>query len=254
MKWIPDFILYYVAFSLGIALIAVAVWVGKENNITRVNAVRKEARKAYLSAEYKKAFDGLIYLVDTLNFSRNEAKLNLAHSGYLAARIDSTQNVLRDIMKNDVPADSAALKKMTEEVTYATGLQYYDSVSECNESKLASIAFNQKGVVTYKMRDLEGETREEDALGEAAEYFKNALKKDPENEFARYNYELLRKKIQYPEAVMTKVRSLVHQRKYREARSVLQSALQKDNRMQKNYSDYVQRLENVISIDSLARS
>jgi hypothetical protein len=89
---------------------------------------------------------------------------------------------------------------------------------------------------------------------EAANYFKSALKKDPGNEFARYNYELLRKRIQYPEAVMSRVRSLVHQRKYKEARQILHGALGRDSRMQKNYSDYVQRLENVISIDSLSRS
>jgi len=254
MKWIPNFILYYIVVTIGIGLIVFAIFVARNNNITKVNAVKREARKAYTSADYKKAFHELMYLVDTLKFSKDEAKLNLAHAGYMGTRFDSTGNVVKDVMKNGVPVDTAALLEMASEVMYAAGLKYYDSVTESSDHRLASIAFNQMGISTYKFRDIAEEGREDAVLIEAADYFKSALKKDPTNDNARYNYELLSKKIKFPEMVMNKVRSLIHQRRYSEARRVLRNALQRDIRMQKNYSDYVQRLENVISIDSLSRS
>jgi hypothetical protein len=254
MKWVPNFILYYIIFILGVGLIVAAILVGKNNNIATVNATKRQARKAYMKADYKDAFTELKFLVDTLQFTRDEARLNLAHSGYLASRFDSTGNVARDATKNGTPADTTALKKMIGENTYTTAVENYGRVSESEKFRLASIAYNQMGITTYTARDVEEESKEDEAMVEAANYFKSALKKDPGNEFARYNYELLRKRIQYPEAVMSRVRSLVHQRKYKEARQILHGALGRDSRMQKNYSDYVQRLENVISIDSLSRS
>ena len=254
MKWIPNFILYYVIFILGAGLIVAAIFIGKNNNITAVNSTKRQARKAYMKADYKDAFKELKFLVDSLQFTKDEARLDLAHSGYLASRFDSTGNVARDAAKNGTPTDTAALKKMVGENTYSSAVENYGRVSESEKYRLASIAYNQLGITTYTARNVEEEGKEDEALLEAVNYFKSALKKDPENEFARYNYELLRKRIQYPDIVMNQVRSLVHQRKYREARQVLHEALRRDSRMQKNYSDYVQRLENVISIDSLSRS
>ena len=254
MKWIPNFILYYVIFILGAGLIVAAIFIGKNNNITAVNSTKRQARKAYMKADYKDAFKELKFLVDSLQFTKDEARLDLAHSGYLASRFDSTGNVARDATKNGTPTDTAALKKMVGENTYSSAVENYGRVSESEKFRLASIAYNQLGITTYAARNVEEEGKEDEALLEAVNYFKSALKKDPENEFARYNYELLRKRIQYPDIVMNQVRSLVHQRKYREARQVLHEALGRDSRMQKNYSDYVQRLENVISIDSLSRS
>lgn len=251
MKWIPDFILYYIFIVLGAGLIALAVIVAKNNNITKVNAVKRQARKAYVSARYKDSFHELTYLVDTLKFSNDEAKLDLAHSSYLAIRFDSMENKSNDSDQAKTPGDSATLKS---ELPYMRGLAYYDSVNESSDQRLASIAFNQQGISVYKLRDGSEESNEDQILTEALGYFRSALEKDPTNEFARYNYELLRKRIQFPEVTMAKVRSLVHQRRYTEARRVLRNALQRDERMQKNYSDYVQRLDNVISIDSLSRS
>lgn len=251
MRWIPDFILYYIFIALGAGLIALAVIVAKNNNITKVNAVKRQARKAYVSAKYKNSFHELTYLVDTLKFSNDEAKLDLAHSSYLAIRFDSMKNKSNDTDQSKTQGDSTALKS---ESIYVGGLGYYDSVNRSSDQRLASIAFNQQGVSAYKLRDATEESNEDQLLTEALGYFKSALEKDATNEFARYNYELIKKRIQFPEMTMAKVRSLVHQRRYTEARRVLRNALQRDERMQKNYSDYVQRLDNVISIDSLSRS
>lgn len=254
MKWLSNFILFYIMLALGVGLIVLAILVGKNNNITAVNAKKRDARKAYLKADYKEAFQDLKFLVDTLNFTKEAARLNLAHAGYMAYRFDSTSSVARDATKSGTPTDTAAVKKMAEDDTYSIAVENYGRVSESPEFRLASIAYNQMGITTYFTRDDQEESKEDEAMREAANYFKSALKKDPRNESARYNYELLRKRIQFPEMVMSQVRSLVHQRKYREAREILQKSLRRDNRMQKNYSDYVQRLENVISIDSLSRS
>jgi hypothetical protein len=67
---------------------------------------------------------------------------------------------------------------------------------------------------------------------------------------ARYNYELLKKKLDYPEMIMSTVRSLVKQHKYKLAYDILQEAIQKDPEVDKRNPGYSQRLENIVKIDS----
>ena len=255
MKNIPNFILIYLLIAVITGLAALFYFAGRNNTSGKENALKREARKAYLSADYKKAFQDLKYLVDSLAFKKDEARLNLAHAGYLGSRFDSTGNLARDIVKDGIPVDSAAIQEMKEELNYAECLDHYLKLSETSGNKhLGSIAYNQLGIITYNFREMEEAEKEEEAMAEAAGYFKSALKKDPSNEAARYNYELIRRRIDYPEMIMQTVRSLIHQRKYKEARNLLKNALEEESRMRRNYGDYMQRIETIISIDSVARS
>ncbi len=54
------------------------------------------------------------------------------------------------------------------------------------DKQAASIAYTQLGIMQAKDKELE----------KAAELFKQALKKDPKNDNARYNYELVKKMLQ----------------------------------------------------------
>ncbi len=62
-------------------------------------------------------------------------------------------------------------------------LQNFQKVTSSSDTKIKSTAFNQLGVMNNQPKTQE----------EALDYFKKAIKADPSNEKARYNYELLKK-------------------------------------------------------------
>ena len=68
----------------------------------------------------------------------------------------------------------------------ATAQQHYRQLSGSADRQVKSVAQQQMGVVAHKQQQLK----------EALHHFKEALKADPTNEDARYNYELLKKKLQ----------------------------------------------------------
>lgn len=243
--------LAYLLAAIGVALVGFAVVFGTKTNAIQVHTLAREARKAYNSADYPAALSSLQYLADTLSYDRDAARLDLAHAGFLTSRYD-TSNRARDLIKDGYPLDTAGLADMKEalNVTGATG--NYSKLTETAESNYyASNAYNQLGVIAYIMRNPESEA---EAMAEAAADFKEALRKDPSNEFARYNYELIRTRIDYPEMIMSQVRELIHQRNYKAARALLRKAFDRDNQIQRSYADYAERLENIIRIDSLSRS
>jgi len=51
-------------------------------DIGKINAVKEEARKAYLKGDYKKAADHYSYLIDSLGIREDEIVLNLANARY----------------------------------------------------------------------------------------------------------------------------------------------------------------------------
>lgn len=254
MKNIPTFVLIFTLVGAITGLSIFFFFGVRKNMVSKQNSLKREARKNYLGANYKESLQNLKFLTDSLHYKKDAAFLDLAHAGYLSARFDSTGNVLRDIMKEGVPVDTSGIGKMKEEQTYLESLEVYQKLSEgASRFRHSSIAYNQMGVITYNLRGVEPE-REDEVMAEAADYFKAALKKDPDNEFARYNYELIRRRIDYPEMIMQQVRSLIHQRKYKEARKLLRNAIEEESRMKRKYGDFMQRIETVISIDSLSRS
>lgn len=68
----------------------------------------------------------------------------------------------------------------------ATAQQHYRQLSNSADRQVKSVAQQQLGVVAHKQQQLK----------EALQHFKEALKADSMNEDARYNYELLKKKLQ----------------------------------------------------------
>lgn len=120
-------------------------------------------------------------------------------------------------------------------------LSTYQLVSASND-KLRSIAFQQMGVIKNK----QGKPTE------ALQYFKDAIKADAANMDARYNYELLKKYIDYPEIILNKFRLLVDQHRYKEARNFLKRKMIESKRI-RQYKDYNDRVQIIITIDSLAQ-
>ena len=240
--------------ALFLALIYFTISYGTTNVTGKANKLKRQAREAYVKASYKEAFNDLHYLRDSMHVGEHPVELNLAHAGYLLTN-DSSAGLMRDLLNNPEGIDSAQRKNRKEELTYAQCVDYYRQLGEIpDDNEIASIAYNQLGVIVYRWRGQDEVEQEEKALAEAAEYFKSALKKDGQNEIARYNYELIRLKMNYHKVVMEQVQSLIKQRKYKEARHSLTKALKKDDLFRKKYADYEQRIENVIRIDSLSRS
>jgi Ca-activated chloride channel homolog len=125
------------------------------DKIGKINSAKAEAKKAFLSGDFKKAIQKYSYLIDSLGVNEDEVRANLA-SAYFQA--------------NDT----------------AHAVNTYQLLTQSPNKKISSVANQQLGVMANNTEKLE----------EALQYFKQALKAAPENEEARYNYEVVKKKLE----------------------------------------------------------
>jgi Ca-activated chloride channel homolog len=137
---------------LAVVLMALTVDPGK---IGTINTLKSEAKDAYKKGDYKKAIEKYRYLVDSLNVTEDEVRLNLANAYFEA---NDTVNTL----------------------------QQYQPLTQSTNAKIRSVAHQQMGVLANRQGKFE----------EALANFKQALKADPANEDARYNYEMVKKKLE----------------------------------------------------------
>jgi len=138
----------------------------------------------------------------------------------------------------------------------------YQSLSESTNKNIASIAEQQLGQVLFDKKQYEP----------ALEHYKNALRKNPNNQDARYNYELLKKMLRkeeqdkkdqesqdndnkekqepsdYAKQMKKKAEALVLQRNYNDAYNLMQMALKKDKTVS-SYNDFIQRIKDVNEIN-----
>ena len=139
----------------GLWLLAIVAFLGIDpRTVSRINSLKKQARKAYSAGDYTTASRLYRTLVDSLGVSEEEVKLNLAHALFAAN-------------------DSSAADR-------------YQPLTVSRNTLLRSIAQQQMGVLSSRSGNLEG----------ALEWFKQALRANPANEDARYNYELVKKKLE----------------------------------------------------------
>lgn len=134
-------------------------------------------------------------------------------------------------------------------------LTHYDQATQSPNKKLASFAFNQSGVITGNKKEYEA----------ALSKFQSALIKDPTNEQARYNYEMLARWLQRdeerknqdqnkPEASDFAKRKkaeadrLVEQFRFNDALKVMQDAMSQDSTVAA-YQDFMSTLQEVVEID-----
>ncbi len=123
--------------------------------VSKINSLKSEAKKAYLSGDFKTAIEKYKYLRDSMGVSEEEVGMNLANSYFRT---------------NDTTGAFSTYQPLT--------------VSE--NSKIKSWANQQMGVMANRKGKFE----------EALNYFKQALKAEPENEQARFNYEMVKKKLE----------------------------------------------------------
>lgn len=123
--------------------------------IGQVNALKAQAKEAYLKGDFPTAIARYRTLIDSLGVTEDEVKLNLANAYF-------------------------------ETKDTANTAQQYQPLTQSKNSKIRSVAHQQLGVLSNR------ENKPEEALAS----FKQALKADPTNEDARYNYELVKKKLE----------------------------------------------------------
>ena len=125
--------------------------------ISKVNSAKSEAKKAFLANDYLVAATKYRYLIDSLGVKEDEVLMNLAHCYF---NLNDTTN-----------AQTSYQKLLTGPNT---------------NKMLRSNAYQQLGVINNRQGKLE----------QALANFKEALKADPTNEDARYDYEMVKKKLE----------------------------------------------------------
>ncbi|MEQ9404561.1 MAG: hypothetical protein RIM99_13290 [Cyclobacteriaceae bacterium] len=135
-----------------VLIIILAMITNDPREIAKINALKKEAEKAFLAGDYEMALSKYTTLYDSMGVQEDEIKLNLAHSYY---NLDDTANAKSN----------------------------YAGLSTSENKKLKSIAYQQMGVISKDAGKLE----------ESLHQLKSAIKSDPANQSARYDYEVVKK-------------------------------------------------------------
>jgi hypothetical protein len=196
--------------------------------IGRINTLKSEARKAYTSGDYDLAVRKYRYLTDSMQVTEDEVMLNLANAYF-----------------------------QTKDTTNASAT--YESLTGSPKPEVRSKAQQQLGILNHQQGKME----------EALQNFKQAIKADARNIDARYNYEMLKKKLdeqkkkeeenekkkdkpkepsEFAKKLKARADALAAQFKFREAQDLMLEGTKKDPSVM-HYSDFIERLKNVVTID-----
>lgn len=130
--------------------------------------------------------------------------------------------------------------------------QYYSRVLSSDNAQMRSLAYQQMGVLH----------QQKNKIDLALSDFKASLKSNPENEDARYNYELLKKMAneqeqeqqdenkdiepsEYAKQLKAQADNLVKQNMFNQAMSMMQEGLQKDETVAA-YNSFISKLNDVV--------
>jgi tetratricopeptide (TPR) repeat protein len=151
-----------------------------------------------------------------------------------------------EVAEDEVSLNLANAYFLTRDTTHA--LQQYQSLTGSLKPEVKSKAFQQLGIMSYKKEKLE----------EALNHFKQAVKADRENMDARYDYEMLKRKLEdekkknepskFAEQVKARAEALSAQGKFQEAYDVMVDGAEKDRSVLKYY-EFMTRLREVADIN-----
>jgi tetratricopeptide (TPR) repeat protein len=130
--------------------------------------------------------------------------------------------------------------------------QYYSRVLSSEDAQLRSLAYQQMGIINKQKNNLD----------KALSDFKSALKSNPSNEDARYNYELLKQMMEqqeqqqenedkdiepseYAKQLKAQADKLAKQNLFEQAFSIMQKGLQEDETVAA-YNTFITKLNDVV--------
>ncbi|MEM9897053.1 MAG: hypothetical protein AAF789_11855 [Bacteroidota bacterium] len=123
--------------------------------------------------------------ISTINKLKKKAEQEFLASNYEAAK--GTYHILLDSMNVDDPAVKLNLAHAYYHLKDTSGAKtYYNGLTGATDKKLSSIALQQLGVMS----------KEEGKLEKSLEQLKSAIKADPLNSGARYDYEVVKKQLE----------------------------------------------------------
>ncbi|MTI30837.1 tetratricopeptide repeat protein [Xanthovirga aplysinae] len=208
-------------------LLAIVFWQGGINDIAKINKLKTKAEEAFVAENYKEAIKTYEYLTDSLDV-KDDDNLWLNLSN---AYYHNSQN---DKAKN-----------------------IYQRLTTSENQEVRSLSYQQLGVLAFK------DEKEQESL----QHFKESLKANPNNEEARYNYELIKKylnkqqqeqeeqqqedKIEpsdFAKRLKEKADSLVAAKRYQEAVQLMENGLKIDETVAA-YNDFIQRTKIIVTID-----
>ncbi|UZR94257.1 tetratricopeptide repeat protein [Chondrinema litorale] len=123
--------------------------------------------------------------IATVNKYKKNAQEAYENNDYKAAA-ESYQYLVDSmgVMESEVLLNLAHCYFQTDDQTKAS--QYYKSLADSKDPQVKSVALQQLGVINANKKDYQ----------KALEDFKDALKANPRNEDARYDYELVKRKLE----------------------------------------------------------
>lgn len=158
------------------------------NDIAKINKLKSEAQKSYLQGDYLSALEQYRMLVDSFQVQEEEVLMNYANAAYFLTNPDlSTMKGLEGSHASTAQASGEEIAKYLE---IARNQYTQLSLSSNSNHTLRSLSYNQLGVISYQLTD---QSKTTEGLQVAKEMFKSALRVDPNNEDARFNYELVSK-------------------------------------------------------------
>lgn len=183
-------------YLLSIILLFASISTDPVTKIAKSNALKREAKRSYDEGNFEQAVVAYQQLLDSMQIVDDRARLNLANAAYRVSYGSDNFDVLSDIASGSQRVqDSTSLSAVSEEIKYFDiADSNYRAVRESSDRSAASMAYNQLGVIAYRRNEISKDdktTLMNQALGD----FKQALIKNPQNEQARYNYELVKKLI-----------------------------------------------------------
>ncbi len=196
--------------------------------IGEINRIKKEARAAYTSGDYKKAIEKYKYLSDSLHVNEDEAMLNLAHSYYITK-------------------DTAA------------AYPGYQMLTNSAQSHIKSKAHHQLGILDHQRGKFDEalnhfkQAVKADANNGDARYNYEALKrkldqKKKEEEQKKKDDQNKKEPSEYAKKLKVQAEALAAQFKFSEAHNLMLEGAKKDQSVM-YFKDFIDRLNDVVTIN-----
>lgn len=204
-------------------------WVADPINIGEINRVKKEARLAYTSGDYKKAIAKYKYLSDSLHVNEDEAMLNLAHAYFMTKDTASAYSGYQ-LLTNS--AESHIKSKAHQQLgilNHQRG-KFEEALSNFKQAVKAN---TQNADARYNYEALKRKLDEKKKQDEQKKKDEQDKKKEPS---------------EYAKKLKAQAEALAAQFKFSEAHNLMVEGSKKDPSVM-YFKDFIDRLNDVVTIN-----